>query len=255
MPAFDPVKCDGRDATGATDADGSVTAEHLDEGDANAAVSTTDTTLTDTRESWTTGQWVGWIVESGGKTMSVTANTATVLTGASWSGGGNPGNGLAWKLDQHVTNDVTTTSFGKQGKNPNEIIKVFFDLDPLGLGTSDTVTVHFGMTHNYVTMALLPYDAASTVDSTNRLTYAASGGSPAVFTFSQAFIDDLFDQGNLGTVSGRTNSFAVRIVEDLEISGDIEVNEIDSILTEGAGVVTRPKPVIISRAVQRSSLY
>lgn len=234
MPAFDPVKSDSRDASAWDADDGAVVTQLLDEGDANAAVSTTDTTLTDTREAWDTDQWVNYIVTAGGKTMTVTSNTATVLTGASWSGGGNPGNGTAWKIDLGVTDDDTGTSVVKQGKAPNDIVKTFFDIDPTGLETTNTITVHFGMSHNYGTMALLPYDAANSVLNTNKLTYALSGGTPAVFTFSQAWIDDLFDQGDLGTVSGRTNSFAVRIVEDLEINGDLEITEIDSVLSEAA---------------------
>lgn len=233
MAAFDPVKCDSHDASAWDAADGAVQKNFLDEGDANAAVSTTDTTLTDTRESWTASQWVGWIVECGGKTMTVTANTATVLTGASWSGGGNPGNGLAWKLDNKVTDDNTAIDFAKQGKSPDDIVKVYFDLDPLGLAVGNTISVWVSGLHNYGTMALLPYSSASGVTTTDKITVAAVANSELVFTLTQNWIDDLFDQGDLGTVSGRTNSFAVRIVEDLEISGDAKLTEIDSVLSEG----------------------
>ena len=66
-------------------------------GTSSVSVSTTDTTLTDTRVSWTVNEWVGNVVSCGGKTMMVTSNTATVLTGTGgWSGGGNPGNGIGW---------------------------------------------------------------------------------------------------------------------------------------------------------------
>jgi hypothetical protein len=65
-------------------------------GTANAAVTTNDTTLTDTRLAMTTNYYVGATITCNGKTMTVTSNTATVFTGASWSGGGNPGNGYAW---------------------------------------------------------------------------------------------------------------------------------------------------------------
>ncbi|KKM95068.1 hypothetical protein LCGC14_1191950 [marine sediment metagenome] len=67
-----------------------------DNGTANAAVTTTNTTLTDTREAWTTDEWIGDVVTCNSKTMTVTGNTAAVLTGASWSGGGNPGDGNSW---------------------------------------------------------------------------------------------------------------------------------------------------------------
>ena len=67
-------------------------------GTANAAVTSTDTTLTDTRLAMTTDAYIGATVTCNGKTMVVTTNSATVFTGASWSGGGNPGNGNAWSV-------------------------------------------------------------------------------------------------------------------------------------------------------------
>jgi hypothetical protein len=73
-----------------------VSLAHGDSGTANAAVTTTNTTLTDTREAWTTDEWIGETVTCNSKTMTVTGNTATVLTGTSWSGGGNPGDGNEW---------------------------------------------------------------------------------------------------------------------------------------------------------------
>lgn len=68
-------------------------------GTANAAVTTTNTTLTDTRLSLTTNAAVGLVVTCDGKTMTVTSNTADTLTGSAWSGGGNPGDGDAWSLN------------------------------------------------------------------------------------------------------------------------------------------------------------
>ncbi len=65
-------------------------------GSANAAVTSTDTTLVDTRLALEVNAYVGATVTCNSKTMVVTSNTATELTGASWSGGGNPGNGKSW---------------------------------------------------------------------------------------------------------------------------------------------------------------
>jgi len=68
-------------------------------GTANAAVMTNDTTLTDTRVTWTPNQWIGKWCVCNGKKMKISSNTATVLTGtAGWVGGGNPGNGSAWQI-------------------------------------------------------------------------------------------------------------------------------------------------------------
>jgi len=67
-------------------------------GTANAAVTTTINSLTDTRLVMLTNEYIGRVVTCNGKTMTVTSNTATTFTGASWSGGGSPGNGYAWSL-------------------------------------------------------------------------------------------------------------------------------------------------------------
>jgi hypothetical protein len=65
-------------------------------GTADATVTTTNTTLNDTRLAMIPNKYVGSITTCNGKTMTITANTVTEFTGASWSGGGNPGNGFAW---------------------------------------------------------------------------------------------------------------------------------------------------------------
>lgn len=65
-------------------------------GTANAAVTTTNTKLTDTRLANAVNAYIGSVIICNGKTMTVTANDATSFTCASWSGGGNPGNGFAW---------------------------------------------------------------------------------------------------------------------------------------------------------------
>ena len=69
---------------------------------------TTDTsakTLTDTRQSWTTDQYVGATVTCKTETLVVTSNTATVLTGTgSWSG--DPGNGESYTITYAVMTAV-----------------------------------------------------------------------------------------------------------------------------------------------------
>ncbi len=74
-----------------------------DSGTANAAVTSTNTTLKDTREVWVANEWIGYIATCNAKTMLVTSNDANELTGASWSGGGNPGNGNSWTIDETTT--------------------------------------------------------------------------------------------------------------------------------------------------------
>ncbi|KKK87867.1 hypothetical protein LCGC14_2748930, partial [marine sediment metagenome] len=64
-----------------------------------ANVSTTATTLTDTDESMTVDEWIGYTVYAGGQTLDVTSNTATVLTGTGgWSEGGSGPGAVVWTV-------------------------------------------------------------------------------------------------------------------------------------------------------------
>ena len=86
-----------------------ITADAATSGTANAAITTTNTTLADTRLALQVNAWIGGVVTCNGKTMTVTSNTATVFTGASWSGGGNPGNGNAWSATGYWTQATDAT--------------------------------------------------------------------------------------------------------------------------------------------------
>jgi len=48
-------------------------------------VTITATTLTDARQAWEVNSFTGYVITCDSKTMTVTSNTATVLTGASWA--------------------------------------------------------------------------------------------------------------------------------------------------------------------------
>jgi hypothetical protein len=121
-----------------------------------------------------------------------------------------------------LTDDDTATTAVTQGQGTNDIVRMEFP-GLSGIAAGDTITVHFDMTMNYTTMVLLPYSSATGVTTTNKLSYTMSGGTPAVFTLTSAWITDLFDQGS--------DTFACRIVEDLEIDGSVELTEVDSDLT------------------------
>lgn len=66
-------------------------------GTANAAVTTSATTLNDTRATLVVNGWVGATITCDGKTGVVTSNTATAFTVASWTGG-TPTTGSAWSV-------------------------------------------------------------------------------------------------------------------------------------------------------------
>jgi hypothetical protein len=82
-------------------------------GTADAAITTNNNQLIDTRLNMVTNEYAGNVITCNGKTMTIISNTATTFTGISWSGGGNPGNGFAWTLDTHLEQafSVTTATF------------------------------------------------------------------------------------------------------------------------------------------------
>jgi len=82
-------------------------------GTADAAVTTTNTKLTDTRLSITANSFISDVVSCNGKTMTVKSNDTNSFTGLSWSGGGNPGNGHAWSLSGRPWSGVTMSNDGK----------------------------------------------------------------------------------------------------------------------------------------------
>lgn len=129
-----------------------------------------------------------------------------------------------------IDDDDTTTSVGKQGKSPDDILRVEFPgKDDIAAG--DTVTVWTGMAHNYSTMALLPYNAAGGVDETKIISAAVV--AETIFTLNAGFIAALFDQGS--------GTWAARICEDsFTIDGDLEIREVDSNLTVAAGGLPIP---------------
>lgn len=80
-----------------------------DSGTANAAVTTTATTLTDTREAWATNEWAGAkLVYNATLTGTVVSNTATTLTISVWSTPGDPVDGQAWSLLNGATTFAVT---------------------------------------------------------------------------------------------------------------------------------------------------
>ena len=126
-----------------------------------------------------------------------------------------------------ATDDELVTACVKQGKDPDDIVRVEFPgLSAIAVG--DTVSFNTVMLHNYVTAAFVPYSSASGVDTGNKITVAAVEGGNTTFTLTAGFIAALFDQGS--------GTWAARFVEDLEIDGDVSIREVDSDLTVVAAV-------------------
>lgn len=65
----------------------------FDGSDSGTSTATGAATMTDSGATWTTDEWIGYRVVSGGSAMTIMSNTGTVITGAANWGGGDPGTG------------------------------------------------------------------------------------------------------------------------------------------------------------------
>ncbi len=100
------VTCNGKTMTVASNTSTTLTGTAAwsggDPGQGNSytitAITSSNTTLVDARAPFVASAWINAIVTCNGKTMTVTSNTTTTLTGASWGGGGNPGTGFLYSL-------------------------------------------------------------------------------------------------------------------------------------------------------------
>lgn len=122
----------------------------------------TGTTLTDAAQAWTPNEFVGAVVEAGGKTGTVTSNTATSITlSAAWSGG-TPANGSSY---------VVYASVKDTGKNlaANQVAGLsIVAVVPAQSGSGGTVTY----SSNQGSGASVTYGASTLTDTSK--SYAAN---------------------------------------------------------------------------------
>lgn len=175
-------------------------------GTANAAVSTTNTTLTDTRAAWTTNQWAGQIVKCNGKAMLVTSNTATAMTGASWTGGSNPGNAAAWTIRPIglTTQANPLVPVATISGSEHETLQAYIDTWAAGVAALITVSgsapVYLRIFHEMN----LAYNSGigypwGVYDVYNDGLYKATGNTPARLVAAWKYVVDRF------TAAGATN--------------------------------------------------
>ena len=136
-----------------------------------------------------------------------------------------------------LTDDDTSTTTGEKigkGGIDGDMIRLEFP-DLSGLAVDDTMTFYSVGEHNTTEMDLLPYDSAGTPTLTGAINISWGSGANT-FTITQAFIDELFDQGG--------DSFAVRMMNvdwGNGGGGDVQLAEVDADLTAaGAPAVFLP---------------
>lgn len=148
-------------------------------------------------------------------------------------------------LTTEATNDTTgaginvlsASKIGKGGGVHGDVLRVAFDQDFAGVAVNDTVTIELEGLHTVADLAMLAYTAATTVTTTAKIVATSVSGT-TVFTFTQAFIDELVELG--------TDGWAVRFAEDTGLSGDWQLSEVDADITAGAaGAISAVLPVVL----------
>lgn len=125
-------------------------------------------------------------------------------------------------------NAAAASKIGKGGSPHGDVLRCEFD-GFADLAVDDTISIWITGIHNVGTLAMLAYTDADTVTTTDKITVTMATGE-LVFTLTSGFITALNEIG--------TDQFAVRFTEDLGISGDFQLAEIDADLTAGNGSVT-----------------
>lgn len=215
------------------------------DGSADIPVTTTATTLSDTRLAMTVNAHVGKTIAAGGKTLVVTSNTATTFTGASWSGGGTPGDGIAWRMLDVPCAVGTIPAFQSVSFN----IKVRVDPDFVAKTTTGTATLvntvsvtsdagDSNSADNTATSRILVGERADLritkfiqpVDETNSggdgEGGGAIGGATVVYTI---YVD------NYGPSAARN----VAIFDTLLSSDDVQIQSCAFSVSQGGGSITQ----------------
>jgi len=154
---------------------------------------------------------------------------AIELVSNSWTGDDES---VAATLTTEAIDDDTTTEInaldvskiGKGGGVHGEALRIEFSSGFGDLAANDTITVWLGGLHAVNDLAMLAYTDVNTVTTTDKIVETSVSGQ-TIFTLTSAFITALNDLGS--------GSFAVRIVEDLGVSGDWKIAEVDADLTVG----------------------
>lgn len=117
-------------------------------------MTTTLTSLTDSRLSMITNEYVGYVVTSGGQTMTVTSNTATTLNGTGWSGGGKPANSGAWSLNTHLKQAFLAQSGPFSNTTSAMITSTYTVTNQITMATNDRLQVQIYVSNSQNNMTV-----------------------------------------------------------------------------------------------------
>jgi len=139
-------------------------------------------------------------------------------------------------LTTEATDDDTTTEInaaaaskiGKGGAPHGDVLRVQFSSGFDDIASGDTITIELGGLHNVSDIAMLAYTTTTAVTATDKVVQTSVSGT-TTWTFTSAFITALNDLGS--------GVFACRFAEDLGLSGDWKLAEVDADLTAVSDVL------------------
>lgn len=145
-----------------------------------------------------------------------TAGSATTLTDST----------QAWSTDENAGRTVRINGGTGAGQERNITSNTATVLTVPTWGTTPDTTSEFVIFTGVREMALLPYNAATGVSATNKLTKLPIGTAEVQWVLTSAFISDLFDQGS--------GAWAIRIAVNDNGAGDVQWAEVEADITVGA---------------------
>jgi len=161
---------------------------------------------------------------------AVDANLVQAVDLSSWTA--TDGTVQADLTTEAADNDLTTainaataSKIGKGGSPHGHCLRVHYNSGRGDLSDGDSITIDLEGLHNVSDIAMLAYDTTTTVVTTAKVVATSVSGS-TVFTITTAIIAEL---------DTTDDSFTFRFVEDLGMSGDWQLSEVDSDLSEAGG--------------------
>jgi hypothetical protein len=190
-------------------------------GTADASVTVTSNSLTDTRLNMITNEYVGNILTCGGNTLTITSNTSTTFTGSAWVST-TPSSGLAWTLNTNLQrvfsveseqfNDTTYTQITTDYTVNNSVPMSSTDRVNVGVyfkNTTNNKTCNFvyeGNLHNsYILTSLPTFATAGSTGSTGPT--GSTGATGASITGSTGPTGSTGSTGSTGaSITGPTGA-------------------------------------------------
>lgn len=167
--------------------------------ESDTSTATTGTTLTRTGAGWTTNEWIGFTATSDSKTLVVTGNTGTVLTGAAGWVGGTPAAGT-YEMHNSVVSLTSATQIGGMAESFSRGPQNWRRLWVTGVSATSEISLYFLDTGESVYGGDGSWKTA--LDATGATVPAESICTVGGFLMTTTEMSDYYDSILIGTIKG-----------------------------------------------------